>query len=63
MNIESIVQVSSHLSSQRNAASMQVEVVKLANDQIDAQGEAVLQLIEALPLTSGNVGNNIDITV
>lgn len=59
MNVERIIQVSSYLSAQRDAASLEVKVVKLANDQIEAQGEAVLQLIEA----SGNVANNIDITV
>lgn len=60
MNVERIIQVSSYLSAQRDAASLEVKVVKLANDQIEAQGEAVLQLIEALPLASAN---NIDITV
>jgi len=63
MNVENIVQVSSYLSAQQTAASVQIEVVKLANDQIEAEGQAALQMIQALPQGSDNIGSNIDITV
>ncbi len=63
MDVNRIVQISSTLSAQRNAIDLNVAMVKLGNDQMKAQGEAVMQLIEAIPQAVANVGNTINIAV
>lgn len=63
MNINSSAQISPILSAQRTANDLQISILKLGNDQIKAEGEAALQLIQALPLATENIGNNINITV
>ncbi len=63
MNIGSLSQLSTSLSNQRIAAQAEVAVVKLTNDNIKAQGQAAIQLIQSVPQPQGNVGNNINIKV
>ena len=63
MNISSIQQASTQLASQKTADQLQVETVKLSNNQIKAQGEAVLQLLNSVPQPTATVGNNINIKV
>jgi len=63
MNINGITQLSTALSSQRVNTELQVAVVKLANDNMEIQGQAALQLIQSLPQAVGNVGNNINVKV
>lgn len=63
MNISSIQQASTQLASQKTANQLQVETVKLSNNQIKAQGEAVLQLLNSVPQPTATVGNNINIKV
>jgi predicted nucleic acid-binding protein len=63
VDVNRIVQISSTLSAQRNAIDLNVAMVKLGNDQMKAQGEAVMQLIEAIPQAVANVGNTINIAV
>ena len=58
-----IAQISPYLSAQRTASELSVAILKLGNDQIKANGEAALQLIQALPQPVGNVGNIINIAV
>ncbi len=58
-----IAQISPYLSAQRTASELNVAILKLGNDQIKANGEAALQLIQALPQPVGNVGNIINIAV
>ncbi len=61
MNIERTAQVSPYLSTQRTAAQLDVAVAKLANNNIEAQGQAALQLIQSVPQAQGNIGNNINL--
>jgi hypothetical protein len=56
-------QVSPFLSAQRTASELNIAILKLGNDQIKADGEAALQLIQALPQAVGNVGNTINIAI
>lgn len=63
MDINGIAQLSTNLSAQRTASELHVAILKLGNDQIKAEGEAALQLIQALPQSVGNVGNTINIAV
>lgn len=63
MDINKIAQISTVLSSQRTASELNVAILKLGNDQIKAQGEAALQLIQALPQPVANLGNTINIAV
>lgn len=63
MDVNKIAQISSTLSAQRNAIDLNVAMVKLGNDQMKAQGEAVLQLIEAVPQAVAMVGNTINVAV
>jgi hypothetical protein len=63
MNIERTIQVSPHLSTQRTAAQLGTKTLKMANDQIKAEGQAALQLIQSVPQPTGNIGNNINVSV
>lgn len=63
MDVNKIAQISSIISAQRNAIDLNVAMVKLGNDQMKAQGEAVLQLIEAVPQAVAIVGNTINVAV
>jgi len=63
MNIERSIQVSPILSAQRTAAQVETKVVKLANDQIKADGQAALKLIQSVPQATGRVGNNLNVSV
>lgn len=62
MNIERTIQVSPQLSAQRTATQIQTKTMKMANDQIKAEGQAALQLIQSVPQATGNIGNNINVT-
>jgi len=63
MNIERSIQVSPILSAQRTAAQLETTLIKLANDQMKADGQAALQLIQSLPQVTANVGNTINTSV
>lgn len=63
MDINGIAQLSTNLSAQRTASELNVAILKLANDQIKAEGEAALKLIQALPQATASVGNSINIAV
>ena len=63
MNIERTIQVSPILSAQRTAAQLETTLVKLANDQIKTDGQAVMQLIQSVPKATGNIGNTINVSV
>ncbi len=62
MNIERTIQVSPQLSAQRTAAEVGTKVMKMANDQVKAEGQAALQLIQSVPQATGNIGNNINVS-
>ncbi len=63
MNIERTAQVSPFLSAQSTAAELETKTLKMANDQMKAEGQAALQLIQSVPQATGNIGNNINIAV
>lgn len=63
MDVNRIVQVSTVLSNQQLAQQADVAVLKLANDQVAAQGASVMQLIEAVPAPSATVGQIINLQV
>ena len=63
MDVNRIVQVSMVLSNQQLTQQADVAVLKLANDQIAAQGVSVIQLIEAVPAPSATVGQIINLQV
>lgn len=63
MDSSSIQQLSTQLSSQQLATNLQVATTKLSNNQIKAQGEAVIQLLNSVPQPTETVGNNINIKV
>jgi hypothetical protein len=63
MNIDRTIQVSPALSAQSTAAQLETKTLKMANDQIKAEGQAALQLIQSVPQATGNIGNNINIAV
>ena len=63
MNIDRTIQVSPVLSAQSTAAQLETKTLKMANDQIKAEGQAALQLIQSVPQATGNIGNNINIAV
>jgi hypothetical protein len=63
MDINRVAQVSPLLSAQKIASDVNVATVKLANDQIGAQGAAALALIQAIPQTDSCLGSHIDVRV
>lgn len=63
MDVNRIVQVSMVLSNQQLTQQADVAVLKLANDQIAAQGVSVIQLIEAVPAPTATVGQIINLQV
>lgn len=63
MNIDRTSQVSPILSAQKTASELSVATVKLANDQIEAQGAAALALIQAVPQADSRIGSNINVSV
>lgn len=63
MNINGIAQLATHISAQRTATEINIAVLKLGNDQIKAEGEAALALLEAVPQATVSVGNNINTAV
>jgi len=62
MDIERTTQVSLVLSAQRTANTQAMKTVKMANDNIELQGQAALMLIDSVPAASGASGNNINVT-
>jgi hypothetical protein len=63
MDINRTQQVSPILSAQRTAQAHEVAALKLTKDQIEAQGQSALQLIQSVPAPQGNSGHNINIKV
>ncbi len=63
MNVNNIAQLSTALTSQKTNAQLEVAAVKLANDNVEAEGKAALQLLQSIPQPQGNVGNNINVKV
>jgi hypothetical protein len=63
MNIDRTIAVSPILSAQRTASDHATASVKLANEQIEAQGAAALALIQAIPQAEGRIGSHINVSV
>lgn len=63
MNVSNIAQLATNLSAQRTASDVSVAVAKIANNQVEAKGQAALQLIEAVPKPQGSLGNYVNVKV
>ncbi len=63
MDINRTQQVSPILSAQRTANAQITATLKLANDQIKAEGQSALQLIQSVPQASGSIGNLLNVSV
>jgi hypothetical protein len=63
VDINRTQQVSPILSAQRTANDHNAAVLKLANEQIEAEGQAALKLIQAIPQANGRVGNFLNVSV
>jgi hypothetical protein len=61
MSIDSTTALSPLLSAQKTANDLNVATVKLANEQIEAQGAAALALIQAIPQINDRIGSNLDV--
>jgi len=62
VDINRTQQVSPILSAQRTANAHLAATLRLANDQIKANGEAAVKLIQSVPQASGNVGNLLNVS-
>ncbi|HAD29961.1 hypothetical protein C9933_00820 [Methylophaga nitratireducenticrescens] len=63
MDTTNVAAMASQLSVQQSAQQQMVATLKLSNDQIEAQGQAVLKLLDAVPVPQGNLGNIINVKV
>ncbi|MEX0615783.1 MAG: putative motility protein [Methylophaga sp.] len=63
MDSSSIIQLASALNQQQAAAQQQIQVSKLANDQLAAQGAAIVDMISSVPAATASIGNNINTKV
>lgn len=50
MDTTNVAAMASQLSVQQSAQQQMVATLKLSNDQIEAQGQAVLKLLDAVPV-------------
>jgi hypothetical protein len=63
METTNVAAMATQLSVQQSAQQQMVATLKLSNDQIKAQGQAVLQLLDAVPMPQANLGNIINVKV
>ena len=63
METTNVAAMATQLSVQQSAQQQMVATLKLSNDQIEAQGQAVLKLLDAVPVPQGNLGNIINVKV
>jgi hypothetical protein len=63
METTNVAAMATQLSVQNSAQQQLVATLKLTNDQIAAQGQAVMKLLDAVPMPQGNLGNLINVKV
>lgn len=63
METTNVAAMATQLSVQQSAQQQMVATLKLSNDQIEAQGQAVLKLLDAVPMPQANLGNIINVKV
>lgn len=63
MDSSSIARLATGLSNQQTAQQLQTSVIKLANQQLAAQGASVIQLLDSVPAPTGSSGNIINTKV
>lgn len=63
METTNVAAMATQLSVQNSAQQQLVATLKLTNDQIAAQGQAVMKLLDAVPMPQGNLGNVINVKV
>lgn len=61
MSINHAAELTSLLSAQKTSNTINVATLKLANQQIEAQGAAALALIQAIPQSDNSIGSNINV--
>ncbi len=60
MDSNSIIQLATALNQQQAAAQQQIQVRKLANDQLAAEGAAIVDMISSVPAATASSGKNIN---
>lgn len=63
METTNVAAMATQLSVQQSAQQQMVATLKLSNDQIEAQGQAIMKLLDAVPAPQGNIGNLINVKV
>lgn len=63
METTNVAAMATQLSVQQSAQQQMVATLKLSNDQIEAQGQAIMKLLDAVPVPQGNIGNLINVKV
>ena len=63
MDSNSIIQLATALDQQQLALQQQTAIVKLANQQLAAQGASMMQLLSSVPAATASSGNIINTKV
>lgn len=61
MNVSNVASLATSISNQKMAVEASFAVAKLANKQVEAQGQSALELIAAVAKPQGSLGHNIDV--
>lgn len=63
MNSNNIIQLASALNQQQIAEQQQIQVLKLANEQMATQGAALIEMLVDVPAPTAHSGNIINTKV
>lgn len=63
METTNVAAMATQLSVQKSAQQQMVTTLKLSNDQIAAQGQAIMKLLNAVPVPQGNSGHILNVKV
>lgn len=63
METTNVAAIATQLSVQHSAHQQMVATLKLSNDQLAAQGLAIMKLLDAVPVPQGNSGHIINVKV
>lgn len=63
MEATNVAAMATQLSVQKSAQQQMVATLKLTHEQIEAQGQAVMKLLDVVPTAQGNLGNIINVKV
>lgn len=62
MDVNNIAQFATNLANQRTNADASMAVLKLANNNAKASGQAAVELIQSVPKPQGSLGHNVNVT-